>query len=58
MSILIFTCPKTLRAIDSGIETDTLSLSRVQLVSIRIRCPHCGEEHEQSIKHGRLAEAA
>lgn len=58
MSILIFTCPETLLAIDSGIETDSFSLSRVQLVSIRIRCPHCGKEHEQRVRDGHLAEAA
>jgi hypothetical protein len=58
MSTLIFTCPKTLRAIDSGIETDSFSLSRVQLVSVRICCPHCGKEHEQWVKDGRLVEAA
>ena len=58
MSTLVFRCPITLQAIDSGIETDSSSLARVQLVSVRIRCPHCSKKHEQRTKDGHLAEAA
>jgi hypothetical protein len=50
MTALIFTCPKTGRPIDSGIETDRASLSNVQLVKIRVRCPHCWGEHDRIIR--------
>jgi hypothetical protein len=58
MSALVFACPKTGRLIESGIEIDQDTLSKVQSISIRVRCTHCGDEHEQPIKNGRLAKAA
>lgn len=57
MGTLLFSCPTTGRPIDSGIETDPPSLSTVQQVSTRVRCPHCGKEHEPRVKDGRLAAA-
>ncbi len=59
MAALIFTCPKTGRPIDSGIETDRGSLSNVQSVRIRVRCPHCWEDHDRRIRdNGYLAMGA
>ena len=58
MSVLVFTCPNTKRVIDSGIETDPQSLAEVWLVSVRVRCPHCGDQHEPQVWEGRLQEAA
>jgi predicted RNA-binding Zn-ribbon protein involved in translation (DUF1610 family) len=58
MSALVFVCPKTGRAIESGIDIDRDTLSKVRLLSISIRCAHCGSEHQQPVKNGRLAEAA
>jgi hypothetical protein len=58
MAALIFICPKTGRPIESGIETDRASLSNVQSVRIRVRCPHCWEEHDRRIRDAHLASAA
>jgi hypothetical protein len=58
MGTLVFACAKTGRIIDSGIDTDPRTLSTVQAVNIRIRCPHCGAEHEPRVKEGRIADAA
>jgi len=58
MAALIFTCPKTGRPIESGIETDRASLSGVQSVRIHVRCPHCWEEHDQRIRDAHLASGA
>ena len=58
MAALIFTCPKTGRPIESGIETDRASLSGVQSVRIHVRCPHCWEEHDQRIRDVHLASGA
>jgi len=42
---LSFRCPVNGRTVASGIYTDELSLARLRTVGIRIRCPHCGEDH-------------
>jgi hypothetical protein len=54
MAALTFSCPLTGRAIQSGVETDPTSLSRVRLVSIRVRCPHCGSQHDVKMSAGYL----
>ena len=50
MTALIFTCPKSGRPIESGIEADRASLSNAQSVKIRVRCPHCWQEHDRMIR--------
>jgi hypothetical protein len=50
MTALIFTCPKSGRPIESGIEADRASLSNAQSVRIRVRCPHCWQEHDRMIR--------
>ena len=57
MAALTFSCPLTGRAISSGVETDETSLARVRLVSIRVRCPHCGTQHDVKMSAGYLAAA-
>jgi hypothetical protein len=42
---LSFRCPVSNRTVTTGIYTDELSFARVRTVGIRIRCPHCGEDH-------------
>jgi hypothetical protein len=42
---LSFSCPVSDRTVTTGIYTDELSVARLRTVGIRIRCPHCGEEH-------------
>jgi hypothetical protein len=59
MTALIFICPNTGRPIESGIETDQASLSNVYSVRIRVRCPHCWQEHDRMIRDdGHLARGA
>ena len=43
----IFTkCAVTGRPINTGIEIDDDSFARLPDVVARVRCPHCGGEHE------------
>jgi hypothetical protein len=42
---LSFRCPVSDRTVTTGIYTDELSAARLRTVGIRIRCPHCGEDH-------------
>jgi hypothetical protein len=49
MTALTITCPNTGRPIDSGIETDRAGLFNYS-VRIRVRCPHCWQEHDRMIR--------
>ncbi len=42
---LSFRCPVNERTVSTGIYTDERSLVRLQLIDIRVRCPHCGDVH-------------
>ena len=42
---LSFRCPVNDRTVSTGIYTDERSLARLQLIDIRVRCPHCGDIH-------------
>jgi hypothetical protein len=42
---LSFRCPVNERTVSTGIYTDAASLTRLQLIDIRVRCPHCGDVH-------------
>jgi hypothetical protein len=42
---LSFRCPVSDRTVTTGIYTDEVSAARLRTVGIRIRCPHCGEDH-------------
>jgi hypothetical protein len=43
----IFTlCPVTGQQIFTGIEADRESLSRIPAFRSRVRCSHCGDEHD------------
>lgn len=54
MGSLIFSCPKTWRVIETGIETDDATLGRLQAQSLKVDCLHCDGTHELPIKHGHL----
>ena len=54
MGTLIFSCPRTWRVIESGIETDDATLARLRPYSIRVECPYCKTAHELLIKDGHL----
>lgn len=42
---LSFHCPVNARTVSTGIYTDEHSVARLRTIRLRIRCPHCGEEH-------------
>jgi hypothetical protein len=42
---LSFHCPVSTRTVSTGIYTDEHSVARLRTIRLRIRCPHCGEEH-------------
>src|SRR5262249_25002524 len=44
---LFFTCPTTHREAPTGIETDVQSLQAVWKATLKIKCRHCGEVHEE-----------
>jgi hypothetical protein len=58
MSALTFCCPRSGQTIRTGIETDEHTFAAVKTLSMRVRCAHCGGEHEFSVAEGQLAEAA
>lgn len=58
MVALIFICPQTGRQIETGIETDEDTLARVQRISMRVQCEHCGRQHQFHVEDGRLSDAA
>ena len=58
MSTLVFACPNTGRAIQSGIEIEPDTYAVIRKVRPRVHCIHCGQEHEPAVKEARLSEAA
>jgi hypothetical protein len=54
MGSLIFSCPKTWRAVESGIEMDDATLVRLRSHSLSVHCAHCQETHRLEIKDGHL----
>src|SRR5207244_2775574 len=54
-SRLTFKCPKSGRAIESGIEvSDAYSMTTIRMFSVRVRCPICAELHEFRVADGRF----
>jgi hypothetical protein len=50
MAELLFTCPTTQQHASTGIETDAQSLRAAWKARLKVHCPHCGEDHEISIR--------
>jgi hypothetical protein len=50
MASLFFTCPTTHRRAPTGIETDVQSLQAAWKATLKVKCPHCGEVHEISVR--------
>jgi hypothetical protein len=48
MSSLFFTCPTTHQP--TGIETDVQSLRAAWRATLNVKCPHCGEVHQISVR--------
>ena len=50
MASLFFACPTTHEQAPTGIETDVQSLQAAWKATLKIKCPHCGDMHEISIR--------
>jgi hypothetical protein len=50
MSSLFFTCPTTHQQAPTGIETDVQSLRAAWRATLNVKCPHCGEVHQISVR--------
>jgi len=48
MGSLVTTCPVTGRKVETGIETDQLSMEMTPQFVAKIVCPYCRAEHEFS----------
>jgi hypothetical protein len=46
MNPVLFHCPKTLQAIEAGIEVNVTTVRNVQPVTVRLICPFCNQPHE------------
>ena len=61
MPSLSFACPKTNQHVSTGVETDVQGLSASWKETLKVKCPHCGEEHAISVHetyiNGTLADA-
>jgi transposase-like protein len=57
MAPLLFTCPKTNQQAPTGVETDVQSLSASWKATLKVNCPHCGREHEVSVRETYLDDA-
>ncbi len=58
MRRLNFTCPKTGRMVDVGVDSEISTLLRIRSEIIRAECPACGETHEWSVKDATLTSEA
>src|SRR5262245_14512170 len=50
MPALLFTCPATRHRASTGIETTVQSLRECWKATVRVDCPHCGQQHEISVR--------
>src|SRR5258705_12779100 len=50
MTSLFFTCPTTHQQAPTGIETDVQSLRAAWRATLDVKCPHCREVHEISVR--------
>src|SRR5262245_12781100 len=62
MASLFFTCPTTHQQAPTGIETDVQSLQAAWKATLKVKCPHCGEVHQISVRetyiNGALQDAS
>jgi hypothetical protein len=62
MASLFFTCPITDQQAPTGIETDVQSLQAAWKATLNVKCPHCGEVHQISVRetyiNGALRDAS
>ena len=50
MASLFFTCPTTHQQAPTAIDTDVQSLRAAWKATLNVKCPHCGEVHEISVR--------
>jgi hypothetical protein len=59
---LLFVCPKTNKRVPTGIEADVQNLKALWKETLKVKCPHCSEMHEISVRetyiNGALSDAA
>jgi transcription elongation factor Elf1 len=58
MERLVFTCPRTGREVDIGVESELQTLLRIRINKVRAHCEWCGKQHEWLVRDGQLAKAA
>jgi transcription elongation factor Elf1 len=58
MERLVFTCPRTGKEIDVGIQSELQTLLRIRTDKVSAPCPHCGQRHEWQVLDAQLANAA
>jgi len=56
MGAVMIRCPRTGRAVATGIETEPSIFRGLPRVSARLHCPVCGEEHAWSVEEAWLCE--
>jgi hypothetical protein len=49
MGTILFECPKTGRAVSTGIETQPISFCRLTETCLNVYCPLCGHFHEAKV---------
>jgi hypothetical protein len=57
MASLRFACPKTNQQVATGVETDVQGLSASWKETLKVKCPHCGEVHEISVRDAYINSA-
>jgi peptide subunit release factor 1 (eRF1) len=50
MAELEITCPRTRRTVPTGIAIDVQSLVSTWALTLKVKCPHCGKEHETVVR--------
>ena len=57
MPFLFFTCPTTHQKASTGIGIDVQSLKAAWKAALKVKCPHCGEVHEISVRETYIVAA-
>ena len=50
MPELEITCPRTQLRVPTGIAVDVQSLALTWALRLKLKCPHCAEEHEIAVR--------
>ena len=51
---VLFTCPTTNRQVPTRVHMDAKSLRLAWKKTLRLQCPHCGEQHKVSVRDAFL----